>query len=63
MFAEVPPKAVQVIAARHPLGIGLPESLVGAFAYLASDEARWTTGAAIVVDGGLQPSVNPDVRG
>jgi 3-oxoacyl-[acyl-carrier protein] reductase len=25
---------------------------VGAYSYLASDESRWTTGSAIVVDGG-----------
>ena len=28
------------------------DDLVGAYSYLASDAARWTTGSAIVVDGG-----------
>ena len=40
------------IAAKHPLGLGSAEDLVGAYSYLASDASRWTTGSAIVVDGG-----------
>jgi len=40
------------MAARHPLGLGSPADLVGAYSYLASDASRWTTGAALVVDGG-----------
>ena len=37
---------------RHPLGLGSAADLVGAYSYLASDASRWTTGSAIVVDGG-----------
>jgi len=48
----LPPDALDAIAARHPLGLGTPDDLVGAYAYLAGDESRWTTGAALVVDGG-----------
>jgi meso-butanediol dehydrogenase / (S,S)-butanediol dehydrogenase / diacetyl reductase len=48
----LPPEALDAIAARHPLGLGSPADLVGAYSYLASDASRWTTGAAIVVDGG-----------
>jgi 3-oxoacyl-[acyl-carrier protein] reductase len=44
--------ALDAIAARHPLGLGTPADLVGAYSYLASDAARWTTGAALIVDGG-----------
>lgn len=41
------------IAEATPLGrLGHPEDIVGAVVYLASDESRWTTGAAIMVDGG-----------
>ncbi len=40
------------LAAKHPLGLGSPADLAGAYVYLASDEARWTTGTALVVDGG-----------
>ena len=46
------PEAIDAIASRHPLGLGDASDLVGAYAYLASDAARWTTGSAIVVDGG-----------
>jgi 3-oxoacyl-[acyl-carrier protein] reductase len=49
---ELPPEALDAIASRHPLGLGTAEDLVGVYSYLASDASRWTTGAAIVVDGG-----------
>jgi 3-oxoacyl-[acyl-carrier protein] reductase len=52
IHADLPPEAVDAIGARHPLGLGTAEDLVGAYAYLASDAARWTTGSALVVDGG-----------
>jgi len=45
-------EAIDAIAAKHPLGLGHAEDLVGAYSYLASDASRWTTGSAIVVDGG-----------
>ena len=48
----LPPEALDAIAAKHPLGLGTAADLVGAYSYLASDAARWTTGSAIVVDGG-----------
>jgi meso-butanediol dehydrogenase / (S,S)-butanediol dehydrogenase / diacetyl reductase len=48
----LPPEALDAIAAKHPLGLGTAADLVGAYSYLASDEARWTTGSALVVDGG-----------
>jgi meso-butanediol dehydrogenase / (S,S)-butanediol dehydrogenase / diacetyl reductase len=48
----LPPEALDPIAARHPLGLGAAGDLVGAYAYLAGDESRWTTGSAMVVDGG-----------
>jgi 3-oxoacyl-[acyl-carrier protein] reductase len=48
----LPPEALDAIAARHPLVLGSPADLVGAYSYLASDASRWTTGAALVVDGG-----------
>ena len=49
---DLPPEALDPIAARHPLGLGSAADLVGAYSYLASDASRWTTGSAIVVDGG-----------
>ena len=48
----LPEEALDDIASRHPLGLGSADDLVGAYSYLASDDSRWTTGAAFVVDGG-----------
>jgi NAD(P)-dependent dehydrogenase (short-subunit alcohol dehydrogenase family) len=52
IHADLPPEAIDAIAAKHPLGLGAAADLVGAYSYLASDGSRWTTGSAIVVDGG-----------
>jgi 3-oxoacyl-[acyl-carrier protein] reductase len=52
IHAELPEEAIDTIAKRHPLGLGNADDLVGAYSYLASDASRWTTGAALVVDGG-----------
>ncbi|MEK6544595.1 MAG: SDR family oxidoreductase [Elusimicrobiota bacterium] len=39
---------------RIPMGrLGKPEEVVYAAIYLASDESRWTNGAAMVIDGGI----------
>jgi NAD(P)-dependent dehydrogenase (short-subunit alcohol dehydrogenase family) len=39
---------------RIPMGrFGRPEDIVNLALHLASDEARWTNGAALVVDGGI----------
>jgi 3-oxoacyl-[acyl-carrier protein] reductase len=52
IHADLPAEALDAISGRHPLGLGQAVDLVGAYSYLASDAARWTTGAALVVDGG-----------
>ena len=52
IHAGLPDDALETIASRHPLGLGSPADLVGAYSYLASDDSRWTTGAALVIDGG-----------
>src|SRR5689334_12268362 len=52
IHADLPPAAIDAIAAKHPLGLGDADDLAGAYSYLASDAARWTTGSALVVDGG-----------
>ena len=42
----------------HPLGrLGDPLDIADGFVYLASDEARWVTGTALTVDGGLTAGI------
>ena len=42
----------------HPLGrLGHPNDIADAMVYLASDEAAWVTGTALVVDGGLTSGI------
>jgi 3-oxoacyl-[acyl-carrier protein] reductase len=52
IHAGLPEDALDNIAARHPLGLGTADDLVGAYSYLVGNESRWTTGAAFVIDGG-----------
>ncbi len=46
--------------ARTPLGrIGTPRDVADGFVYLASEEATWITGIALVIDGGLTAGLPP----
>ena len=49
---DLPREALDALAERHPLGLGSAGDLVGAYSYLAGESSRWTTGSAMVVDGG-----------
>ena len=49
-----------MIDAMVPLGRrGTPEEMAGIFAFLASDEASYVTGALILADGGVTPAKGP----
>jgi NAD(P)-dependent dehydrogenase (short-subunit alcohol dehydrogenase family) len=50
--ATVPSMTLDSVIARHPLGIGQPEDIAYAAAYLVSDAAKWVTGSTLIVDGG-----------
>jgi meso-butanediol dehydrogenase/(S,S)-butanediol dehydrogenase/diacetyl reductase len=52
IHADLPQEALDAMAERHPLGLGSADDLVGAYSYLASEASRWTTGSAMIVDGG-----------
>lgn len=52
-LGTLPPAQKDAIVAGHPLGLGRPEDVAAAIAFLASDDARWITGSELVIDGGL----------
>jgi 3-oxoacyl-[acyl-carrier protein] reductase len=41
------PEIERQIEAAHPLGMGMPDDVAAAVAFLASDEARWITGVTL----------------
>ncbi len=54
MTSELPEAVKEKILSEIPLGIlGQPEDIAGAVTYLASDAARYITGQAIHVNGGM----------
>jgi 2-keto-3-deoxy-L-fuconate dehydrogenase len=47
-------ESIEELRARQPLGrLGTPEEIAAAVAYLASEDAAFVTGTALVIDGGL----------
>jgi len=44
------------IISQHPLGLGQPEDIAFASAYLLSNASRWVTGTTLAVDGGFSVS-------
>ncbi len=54
ILKAMPPKIVEGMAARAPLGaLGEPGDVANAYAFLASDAAKYVSGAVLSVDGGL----------
>lgn len=55
MFLTMKPEQVEKLSSGCPLGrIGEMSDIAAAIAYLGSDEASWTTGEVLDVNGGLQ---------
>lgn len=52
-LGSLPPAQKDAVVQRHPLGLGRPEDVAAAIAFLMSAESRWVTGTELVVDGGL----------
>lgn len=54
MVKAMPPKVLESMAGKAPLGrIGEPEDIANAYAWLASDAAKFVHGTVLSVDGGL----------
>jgi 3-oxoacyl-[acyl-carrier protein] reductase len=54
MVRAMPPKVLEAMVARTPLGrAGTPEDVANTYLWLASDQASFIHGAVISVDGGV----------
>lgn len=54
MSDEFSPEAMKILLQQFPLGrLGEPDEIATAVCYFASEEARWTTGAVLDVNGGM----------
>jgi 3-oxoacyl-[acyl-carrier protein] reductase len=54
MVAAMPQKVVESMAAKTPLAkLGEPDDIANAYVWLASDAAKFVSGAVLSVDGGL----------
>ncbi len=54
MVRQMPPKVLESMASHTPLGrMGEPDDIANAYVWLASDAAKFISGAVLSVDGGL----------
>lgn len=54
MTEKMPEKVLNMMEEKTPIGrLGTPEDVANAYAFLASDEASFITGAVLSVDGGI----------
>lgn len=53
MLAANPPEIIEMFRAKLPLGYGKPDDLAAGALFLASDEARWVSGAILDMNGGI----------
>jgi len=54
MIATIPEKVIEMMKEKVPLKkLGTPEDVAAVYAFLASDEAQFISGATISVDGGM----------
>lgn len=54
MVMKMPEKVISMMEGKAPLGkLGEPEDIANAYAFLASDEAKFITGAVLEVTGGV----------
>jgi NAD(P)-dependent dehydrogenase (short-subunit alcohol dehydrogenase family) len=47
------PEVFKAMVEKHPMGIGQPDDVANAVAFLLSSASRWITGTTLIVDGGL----------
>jgi len=54
MVAKMPEKVIDMMKGKSPLGrLGTPEDIANLYAFLASDDASFITGAVYSIDGGV----------
>lgn len=52
VYDKMTPEQVAAISHDYPLGLGRPEDVANAAAFLLSEAGRWITGTNLIVDGG-----------